>query len=159
MKSRRKSHGYNKSKLQLQIRRVYISRVRATELGQTLAQLRGDIYTLALSNRLMFLGSQTNHKVVGFTCFSWPINRYSGLSADVYGRPEMTSKCLGHSNPDRLHMFWRNGGQVDVVSTYWAELFPSAGMLAVHGIEGKPAQAKKKFQCQSEVCFELRPFP
>lgn len=57
-------------------------------------------------------------------------------------------------------MFWRNGEQVEVVSTYWAELFPSAEMLAVCGIEGKPAQAKQTaMPVRREVDFELRPFP
>lgn len=77
------------------------------------------------------------------------------LLGDVYGRPEMTAKRLDDFTPVGPHMFCRNGGQGDVVSTYWAELGCSPRM------ESRENQLKRnKLPCQSrEVDFELRPFP
>lgn len=63
--------------------------------------LLGDIYTLAVSNTLTLLGSQTNHFFtrksnggVRFTCYSWPVNHYFCMLAlgDVYSHPETTIK-------------------------------------------------------------------
>lgn len=49
-------------------------------------QIVGDVNMLAVSNRLTFLGGQTNHFVAkkgngGFRFTFWPINCYSGMSA------------------------------------------------------------------------------